>query len=77
MSYQAAFKRSPPREVVVFIVGGTTHEEAKAVSEWNERNPHMRVILGGTGILNSSQFLAGLAGASVGSEPGHTAIDVR
>lgn len=77
MSYQAAFKRSPPREVVVFVVGGTTHEEAKAVIEWNERNPHMRVILGGTAVLNSSMFLSGLTGAPAGSEQGHSAIDVR
>ncbi|GIL89317.1 hypothetical protein Vretimale_11146 [Volvox reticuliferus] len=30
-------KRAPPREVIVFIVGGTTYEEAKAVAEMNER----------------------------------------
>lgn len=61
VSYQAAFKRSPPREVIVFIVGGSTYEESKSVRDWNERNPGMRVILGGSAVLNSDTFLAGLA----------------
>ncbi|KAG2488981.1 hypothetical protein HYH03_012422 [Edaphochlamys debaryana] len=30
-------KRMPPREVIVFILGGATYEEAKAVEEMNER----------------------------------------
>ena len=60
--YQAAFKRTPPREVIVFIVGGSTYEESKCVRDWNERNPHMRVILGGSTVLNSDMFLTGLAG---------------
>lgn len=29
MAYQAAFRRTPPREVIVFILGGSTYEEAK------------------------------------------------
>lgn len=30
-AYGATFKRAPPREVIVFIVGGSTYEEARAV----------------------------------------------
>lgn len=62
LNLQAAFKRTPPREVIVFIVGGSTYEESKCVHDWNERNPHMRVVLGGSAVLNSDMFLAGLAG---------------
>ncbi len=29
MTFQAAFKRNPPREVIVFIIGGSTYEESK------------------------------------------------
>lgn len=54
-----------PRLVVVFIVGGTTYEEAKAVAELNasaERGEGwaagMRFVLGGTGVQNSTTFLA-------------------
>lgn len=63
-AYQAAFKRSPPREVIVFILGGSTFEEARAVAEWNDRNPHMRVILGGSAVLNSDAFLTALGGGA-------------
>ena len=44
----------------MFIVGGSTYEESKCVHEWNERNPHMRVLLGGSTVLNSDMFLAAL-----------------
>ncbi|PNW80892.1 hypothetical protein CHLRE_07g333950v5 [Chlamydomonas reinhardtii] len=74
-------KRAPPREVIVFVLGGTTYEEAKAVAEMNDRAnaaanagpgvpagaspsggqlPTPRVVLGGTGILNSQMFLSAL-----------------
>ena len=39
-----------PQDVFVFIVGGTTYEESKAVEEFNEAFPGMRVTLGGTKI---------------------------
>jgi len=53
----------PPKLVVVFIMGGTTHEEAAAVEELNDAcargdgpAPGARVVLGGTGVLNSASF---------------------
>lgn len=52
--------------MIVFILGGTTYEESKAVHEWNAKhaaNPaggSTRVILGGSTILNSDAFLAAL-----------------
>jgi vacuolar protein sorting-associated protein 45 len=47
----------PPSEVVVFLVGGATFEEATKVAEFNVANPSMRVILGGSCVHNSHSFL--------------------
>lgn len=65
MGWQAMFRKAPPRECIAFIIGGSTYEEDKAVAEFNERQAAlpgggMRVVLGGTGVLNSAQFLAAL-----------------
>lgn len=38
------------------MVGGTTYEEAKAVAGFNEANPNMRVVLGGTTVHNFESF---------------------
>eukprot|EP01040_Poterioochromonas_malhamensis_P002387 gene2387-2534_t len=46
-----------PKEVIVFIVGGATFEEAFRVAEFNAANPGMRVLLGGSTIQNSTSFL--------------------
>jgi vacuolar protein sorting-associated protein 45 len=47
--------RRPPTEVIVFIVGGATYEEALAVHQLNQMGH--RVVLGGTTIHNSESFL--------------------
>eukprot|EP00238_Polyblepharides_amylifera_P006241 CAMPEP_0196576828 /NCGR_PEP_ID=MMETSP1081-20130531/5998_1 /TAXON_ID=36882 /ORGANISM="Pyramimonas amylifera, Strain CCMP720" /LENGTH=398 /DNA_ID=CAMNT_0041895539 /DNA_START=98 /DNA_END=1294 /DNA_ORIENTATION=- len=52
--------RERPLEVVVFLVGGTTYEEARAVAQLNlqaAREGGMRVTLGGTMVHNSKSFL--------------------
>lgn len=49
--------RDKPQDIVVFIVGGTTYEEAKMVAQVNASSPGVRVVLGGTGVLNSMSFL--------------------
>eukprot|EP00004_Rigifila_ramosa_P017711 TRINITY_DN4331_c0_g1_i1.p1 TRINITY_DN4331_c0_g1~~TRINITY_DN4331_c0_g1_i1.p1 ORF type:complete len:586 (-),score=156.91 TRINITY_DN4331_c0_g1_i1:56-1744(-) len=49
--------RERPAEVFVFVVGGVTYEEARAVSLLNSSQTATRIILGGTNILNSSWFL--------------------
>eukprot|EP00656_Telonema_subtile_P004761 TRINITY_DN12171_c0_g1_i2.p1 TRINITY_DN12171_c0_g1~~TRINITY_DN12171_c0_g1_i2.p1 ORF type:complete len:526 (-),score=138.87 TRINITY_DN12171_c0_g1_i2:205-1782(-) len=47
-----------PTEVIVFMVGGATYEEAMCVSMINkELNGRARVILGGTHVHNSTSFL--------------------
>mmetsp|Transcript_16400 Transcript_16400/g.55827 ORF Transcript_16400/g.55827 Transcript_16400/m.55827 type:complete len:570 (+) Transcript_16400:155-1864(+) len=56
---------TPPRDVVVFVLGGTTYEEARAVHLFNQgarKDGHgLRVLLGGTGVINSAAFLEALA----------------
>eukprot|EP00850_Spirogloea_muscicola_P012538 SM000081S22672 [mRNA] locus=s81:444749:449655:- [translate_table: standard] len=54
------FQQARPAEVVIFIVGGTTYEEARAVALHNASGAGTRILLGGTGVLNSSSFLADL-----------------
>lgn len=47
-----------PEEVMIFMAGGVTYEEATKVAEFNANNPHkMRVILGGSTVHNSTSFL--------------------
>lgn len=50
--------RDKPQDIIVFMVGGTTYEEAKLVAQINASTPGVRIVLGGTTILNSSAFLA-------------------
>ena len=46
-----------PLEVIVFMIGGVTYEEAFSVAEFNKSNQLTRVILGGSCIQNSTSFL--------------------
>ena len=48
--------RDKPQDVVVFVVGGCTYEEARCVAQFNAENGDMRVILGGTCIHNFTSF---------------------
>jgi vacuolar protein sorting-associated protein 45 len=48
---------SKPSEVIIFVVGGATYEEATKVAEFNKQNPSLRVLLGGSCVLNSRNFL--------------------
>lgn len=49
--------RDKPQDIVIFMVGGTTYEEAKMVAQVNASSPGVRVVLGGTGVLSSTEFL--------------------
>ena len=46
-----------PQDIIVFMVGGMTYEEAKMIAGVNENMPGVRIVLGGTTILNSESFL--------------------
>ena len=49
--------RDKPQDVIVFIVGGATYEEARSVAQINASSPGVRVVLGGTSVHNSTTFL--------------------
>lgn len=49
--------RDKPQDVIVFIVGGTTYEEAKMVATINASSPGVRIVLGGTTVHNATTFL--------------------
>lgn len=55
---------SRPQDVIVFMIGGTTYEEAKMVAQFNQEqaasgggalnSSGIRILLGGTTVHNSS-----------------------
>ncbi|KAH7682796.1 vacuolar protein sorting-associated protein 45 [Dioscorea alata] len=54
------FQPGRPQDVVIFIIGGTTYEEARTVALHNASNSGTRFILGGSVVLNSKRFLKDL-----------------
>ncbi|EAT77229.2 hypothetical protein SNOG_15296 [Parastagonospora nodorum SN15] len=49
--------KDKPQDIIVFMVGGSTYEEAKMVAQVNASSPGIRVVLGGTTVHNSTSFL--------------------
>ncbi|XP_051527223.1 vacuolar protein sorting-associated protein 45-like [Myxocyprinus asiaticus] len=49
--------RDRPQDIIVFIIGGATYEEALAVYNLNRTMPGVRIVLGGTSIHNTESFL--------------------
>lgn len=45
------------QDLIVFVIGGVTYEESMAIHNLNTANPHVRIILGGSMVHNSSSFL--------------------
>eukprot|EP00026_Physarum_polycephalum_P006009 Phypoly_transcript_06049.p1 GENE.Phypoly_transcript_06049~~Phypoly_transcript_06049.p1 ORF type:complete len:564 (+),score=108.74 Phypoly_transcript_06049:40-1692(+) len=60
-----------PTDVIVFVVGGVTYEEAQNVYEFNNSkdNNGMRVVLGGTSIQNSHTFIRDVGKAAKENAP--------
>lgn len=56
--------RRPPQQVVVFIIGGATYEEAMAVHTMNLSG--YKCILGGTTIHNSESFIKEVLATTTG-----------
>lgn len=57
-----------PQDVIVFIIGGATYEEALSVHQMNQTSTcGLRVILGGTTVHNSTTFLNEVDAASARS----------
>ncbi|PLN79247.1 vacuolar protein sorting-associated protein 45 [Aspergillus taichungensis] len=53
----SAHTRDKPQDIILFMVGGVTYEEAKMVAQVNASSPGVRVVLGGTSVHNSTSFL--------------------
>ncbi|CAM1510311.1 Fc.00g006460.m01.CDS01 [Cosmosporella sp. VM-42] len=49
--------KDKPQDIIVFIVGGATYEEAKMIATLNATTLGVRVVLGGTTIHNAATFL--------------------
>eukprot|EP00003_Mantamonas_plastica_P032393 TRINITY_DN878_c0_g5_i2.p1 TRINITY_DN878_c0_g5~~TRINITY_DN878_c0_g5_i2.p1 ORF type:complete len:383 (+),score=141.09 TRINITY_DN878_c0_g5_i2:1200-2348(+) len=49
--------KDTPRDVIIFIVGGATYEEATTVYNFNQQHQGINVVLGGTFIHNSATFI--------------------
>lgn len=60
--------RDKPQDIILFMIGGVTFEEAKTVSQINASSPGVRIVLGGTSVHNSTTFLEEMEDA-VGSWP--------
>lgn len=74
----AASRSDHPHRVIVFVVGGTTYEEARDVAEINRGLEAGRsVVLGGSTIHNSRSFLADVAQLQrgVGTYSGGTGLE--
>ncbi|XP_026313489.1 vacuolar protein sorting-associated protein 45 [Hyposmocoma kahamanoa] len=61
-----------PQDVIVFIVGGITYEEAFCVHQVNQNYPGVRIVLGGTTVHNSTSFLEEVKSAMQGVHRIHT-----
>ncbi|KAJ4392068.1 vacuolar protein sorting-associated protein 45 [Gnomoniopsis smithogilvyi] len=49
--------KDKPQDIIVFIIGGATYEEARTVATINASTPGVRLVLGGTTIHNATTFL--------------------
>jgi vacuolar protein sorting-associated protein 45 len=65
-------KKRSPTDVIVFMLGGATFEEARMVAEMNVANPGVRVLLGGTKIHNAESFMEELSKMDGGTATGQS-----
>jgi hypothetical protein len=56
--------RERPQDIIVFMCGGATFEEARYVAQLNASTPGVRIVLGGNCIHNSKTFLQLVASKS-------------
>lgn len=54
-SYFPVSLSSRPQQIIIFIVGGATYEEAACVAGMNRNS--VNVLLGGTHMLNTTRYL--------------------
>lgn len=44
-----------PQDIIVFVIGGATYEEALTVYNLNRTTPGVRIVLGGTTVHNTKR----------------------
>ncbi|KAM3920202.1 vacuolar protein sorting-associated protein 45 isoform 1-T1 [Leptodactylus fuscus] len=64
--------RDRPQDIIVFMVGGATYEEALTVYNLNRTTPGVRIVLGGTTIHNTKSFLDEVQAAGFHGRPSET-----
>lgn len=64
--------RDRPQDIIVFMVGGATYEEALTVYNLNRTTPGVRIVLGGTTIHNTKSFLEEVQSAGIHGRPSET-----
>jgi vacuolar protein sorting-associated protein 45 len=70
--------KDKPQDIIIFMVGGVTYEEAKMIAQVNASSPGVRVVLGGTSVHNSTTFLEEVENAvSSWPEPAPTSSEGR
>lgn len=55
------------QNVMIYIVGGVTYEEAYYVAQFNKNNPSINVTIGGSCMINSVGFLSSVKNLSIAS----------
>ncbi|XP_035771906.1 vacuolar protein sorting-associated protein 45 [Neolamprologus brichardi] len=68
----ASSLRDRPQDILVFMIGGATYEEALTVYNLNRSTPGVRIVLGGSNIHNTKSFLE-----EVMSATGHSGSSSR
>uniref|UniRef100_A0AAQ6A6B3 Vacuolar protein sorting-associated protein 45 n=1 Tax=Amphiprion ocellaris TaxID=80972 RepID=A0AAQ6A6B3_AMPOC len=70
----ASSLRDRPQDILVFVIGGATYEEALTVYNLNRTTPGVRIVLGGSSIHNTKSFLEEVmltTGHSTGGDRAH------
>ncbi|CAN9503576.1 unnamed protein product [Ophioblennius macclurei] len=71
----ASSLRDRPQDILVFVIGGATYEEALTVYNLNRTTPGVRIVLGGSSIHNTKSFLEEVMSATsqsfAGSDRSH------
>jgi len=49
-----------PQDIIVFVIGGATYEEALVVHNMNKTTPGIRIVLGGTHVHNMKRFVVAI-----------------
>ncbi|KAG7500643.1 vacuolar protein sorting-associated protein 45 [Solea senegalensis] len=63
----ASSLRDRPQDIILFVIGGATYEEALAVYNMNRSTPGVRIVLGGSSIHNTKSFLEEVMSATTHS----------